>query len=160
MVQQHREDLEQRLAERWCAERGGAIYIDGGISGSERVARARCAIGVVKSHRTLHAEGEGLSVIFRLAAGERSTAFEIKPTRRAAVASWYLRLRDATGRDPSFGLIRVEIARDPTDDLTERADDVSRWLLAETTPLAMPDARWDRLAYGIRDSEEFLRAVT
>lgn len=160
MVQQHREDLEQRLAERWCTERNGPIYIDGGISGSERVARARCAIGVVKSHRTLYADGEGLSVIFRLAQGERSTLFAIEPSRRTAVASWYLRLRTAHGHDPSFGLIRVEIARDPAADLADRADEVSRWLLAEAAPTAMPDSRWDRMAYGIRDSEEFLRAIT
>ena len=160
MVQQHREDLEQRLAERWCTEAQGAIYIDGGISGSERVARARCAIGVVKSHRTLFAAGEGLNVVFRLRPGERTTLFAIEPARRTAVASWYLRLRDATGRDPSFGLIRVEIAREPSEDQSERADEVSRWLLAETTPLALPDSRWDRMAYGIRDSEEYLRAIT
>ena len=160
MVQQHREDLEQRLAERWCIDGAGPVYIDGGISGSERVARARCAIGVVKSHRTFYAEGDELTVIFRLCQGERSTLFEIKPSRRTAVASYYLRLRDATGRDPSFGLVRVEIANDPSTDLQERADEVSRWLLAEATPLAMPDSRWDRMAYGIRDSEEFLRAIT
>jgi hypothetical protein len=160
MVQQHREDLEQRLAERWCVEGEGAIYIDGGISGSERVARARCAIGVVKSHRTLYADGDGLTVIFRLRPGERTTIFAIEPSRRTPVASWYLRLRDATGRDPSFGLVRVEIARDPSEDLSERADEVSRWLLAEMSPLALPDSRWDRMAYGIRDSEEFLRAIT
>ena len=160
MVQQHREDLEQRLAERWCVEGEGAIYIDGGISGSERVARARCAIGVVKSHRTLYAEGDGLTVIFRLRPGERTTIFAIEPSRRTPVASWYLRLRDATGRDPSFGLVRVEIARDPSEDIGTRADEVSRWLLAEMSPLALPDPRWDRMAYGIRDSEEFLRAIT
>jgi hypothetical protein len=38
------------------------------------------------------------------------------------------------------------------------ADRISRWLLAETTPLSLPDARWDRLLYPIRDCEEFLRA--
>jgi len=160
MVQQHREDLEQRLAERWCVDGVGPVYIDGGISGSERVARARCAIGVVKSHRTLYAEGDGLTILFRLRQGQRSTLFAIEPSRRTPVASWYLRLRDATGRDPSFGLVRVEIAHDTPSALGERADEVSRWLLAEATPLALPDSRWDRMAYGIRDSEEFLRAIT
>ena len=122
--------------------------------------RARCAVGVVKSHRTLYAEGDALSVVFRLGEGERTTVFAIEPSRRTPVASWYLRLRDATGRDPTFGLLRVEVALDTADNLTPRADEVSRWLLAETSPIAMPDARWDRLAYGIRDSEEFLRAIT
>ena len=54
----------------------------------------------------------------------------------------------------------VEIARDPNQDSSARADEISRWLLAEGTPLALPDSRWDRMAYGIRDSEEFLKAIT
>jgi hypothetical protein len=40
-----------------------------------------------------------------------------------------------------------------------RADEVSRWILAEATPLALPDSRWDKMVYGVRDCEEFLRAV-
>ena len=42
----------------------------------------------------------------------------------------------------------------------EKADSVSRWILAEAAPLAMPDSRWDKMVYGIRDCEEFLNAVT
>lgn len=160
LVQRHREELEQRLAERWCDHESRPLFVDGGISGSERVARARCVVGVVKSHRTLYSVDEALSVVLRLGPGERTTVFLIEPKKRAPVASWYLRLRDATGRDPTFGLVRVEVAREPTEDLTARADQVSRWLLAEAAPLALPDARWDRMAYGIRDSEEFLKAIT
>ncbi len=40
-----------------------------------------------------------------------------------------------------------------------RADDVSAWLLAERSPLAKPDARWDVMPYAIRDCEVYLRAV-
>jgi len=86
--------------------------------------------------------------------------FLLEPKRRTAVASWYLRLRDPSSRDPMFGLVRVEVARDPSEDISSRADEVSRWLLAEGSPLALPDSRWDRMAYGIRDSEEFLKAIT
>jgi hypothetical protein len=43
--------------------------------------------------------------------------------------------------------------------MTERADEVSRWVLAETAPLSLPDGRWDKMAYGIRDCEEFLKAI-
>jgi hypothetical protein len=43
--------------------------------------------------------------------------------------------------------------------LTERADRLSRWVLGEVSPVALPDGRWDRLAYGIYDCEQFLRAV-
>jgi hypothetical protein len=43
--------------------------------------------------------------------------------------------------------------------IAARANLISRWILAESTPLAMPDGRWDKLVYGIRDCEEFLRAL-
>jgi hypothetical protein len=62
-----------------------------------------------------------------------------------------------------WSLVRVEIAlprRPDVATLGSRADEVSRWILAESTPLALPDARWDTMVYGIRDCEEFLRAVT
>jgi len=163
-VQKDREALEAMLAERWCHLECEPLFIDGGIGGSERVATAACVVGVVKSHRTLYAEGEALASILRLATGERSSVFRIDSARRTPVASWYLRLRDPAGRDPLWGLVRVETrlpdpGRDVGHDVGALANDVSRWVLAEATPLAMPDARWDKMVYGIRDCEQFLRAV-
>jgi hypothetical protein len=162
-VQEDREQAEQRLAEAWCSHEREPLFIDGGISGSEKVAISECTVGVVKSHRTLYAEGDALQTIYRLRRGERSSIFRITSPKRVPVASWYLRLRDAMGHDPMWALVRVEIAlaqhRDSTV-LGQRADEVSRWILAEVSPLALPDARWDKMVYGIRDCEEFLRAVT
>jgi hypothetical protein len=45
-------------------------------------------------------------------------------------------------------------------DLSARADEISRWIIAEGSPLALPDGRWDKMTYGIRDTEEFLRAIS
>ncbi len=160
-VQKDREQLEQRLAERWCSVERGMLFIDGGISGSERVAVSGCTVGVVKGHRTLYAEGEELQRIFELRHGERSSVLRVTSPKRITVASWYLRLRDAVGRDPLWGLVRVEIAQPSPGDrpIGDRADEVSRWVLAETAPLALPDGRWDKMVYGVRDCEEFLRAI-
>ncbi len=160
-VQQDREAVERELAERWCAAAPGELLVDGSISGSDRVATSDRAIGVVKSHRTLYAEGAALRCVLRLAPGERSSVFRVTSPRRTAVASWYLRLRDAAGRDPLWGLVRVEVAEHASPGTTfgRRADAVSSWVLAETLPLAVPDARWDKMVYGIRDCEEFLRAI-
>ena len=163
-VQAHRENLERRLAERWCTVENDRLFIDGGISGSEEVAVSSCTVGVVKSHRTLYAEGPALAVVLGLGHKERSSVFVIneKASRRTKVASWYLRLRDPSGRDPMWGLVRVEIAfpePQETHVIGDRADEVSRWILAEASPLSLPDARWDKMVYGIRDCEEFLRAV-
>jgi hypothetical protein len=162
-VQAHREELEQRLAERWCNVERDPLFIDGGISGSEKVAVSTCTVGVVKSHRTLYAEGEALQAVFALRRNERSSAFRITSPKRTTVASWYLRLRDPRGHDPMWGLVRVEVAQPAPEDMDRigaRADEVSRWILAEASPLALPDARWDKMVYGVRDCEEYLRAIS
>src|SRR5690349_16091195 len=162
-IQEDREAAERELAERWCQLEHEPLFIDGSISGSDRVAAAECTVGVVKSHRTLYAEGAALQTIFALRRGERSSVFKVTSPKRIPVASWYLRLRDPIGYDPMWGLVRVEIAYPPridVDYVSRQADTISLWILAEASPLALPDGRWDKMVYGIRDCEEFLSAVT
>ncbi|HTE44057.1 MAG TPA: hypothetical protein VK636_02345, partial [Gemmatimonadaceae bacterium] len=132
-VQADRERVEHRLAEKWCDAEHEPLFVDGGISGSDRVARTANAVGVVKTHRTLYAEGDSLQVVFGLREGERTSVFRITSPKRTSVASWYLRLRDPSGRDPMWGLVRVEIADsgDTEAEIRRRADEVSGWVLAE-----------------------------
>jgi len=161
-LQRDREDAERDLAKEWCEREDRPLLIDGGISGMESVARSSCAVGVIKSHRTLYAERDALVTTFALKHGERSSVFRVEFERRTPVASWYLRLRDRAGTDPMWGLVRVEVAHpDRVDEraIGARADEVSRWILAEATPVSLPDGRWDKMVYGVRDCEEFLRAV-
>lgn len=157
-VDRQRDALEDELAEAWCTLAGPPMFIDGGISRSPRVASSPNAIGVIKSHFTLYVEGEALKTVVGLAKGERSSVFQVTPKSRTAVMSWYLRLRDPEGHDALWGLVRIEMSK--SDNPTERADEVSRWVLAESSPLALPDGRWDKMSYGIRDVEEFLRAIS
>jgi len=157
-VDQEREALEDELAEAWCARGEAPLFVDGGISRSGRVASSTNVIGVIKSHRTLYVEGEALKTVVGLGKGERSSVFLVSPRSRHAVMSWYLRLRDPAGHDVLWGLVRVEMSQ--CENPSERADEISRWVLAETSPLALPDGRWDKMSYGIRDVEEFLRAIS
>jgi hypothetical protein len=157
-VQQDRERCEMSLAEAWCELGTGTLYVDGGISGSESTARSRNVVGVVKSHRRIYADGDAFQVLVELGPGCRSSIFELRSTSRPPVASWYVRTRSAKGRDALFSLVRVEAAC--SDDVASRADELSRWLIAEGAPLALPDSRWDKVAYGIHDTEEFLRAIS
>ncbi|HTR76751.1 MAG TPA: hypothetical protein VMH39_01515, partial [Gemmatimonadaceae bacterium] len=154
-VQERREALERALAEAWCESEREPLFVDGGVSGLRAASRSALVVGVVKSHRTLYVAPSALDVVTGLPAGERTTAFEIRRDQRGPVASWYLRLRDAAGRDPFFGLVRVEVARGSW--TAERADEVSRWVLAERAPVSLPDRRWSTMAYGIRDCEEYLK---
>jgi hypothetical protein len=157
-VDEQREALEDELAAAWCARGDAPLFIDGGISRNKHVASSTNAIGVIKSHRTLYVEGEALKIVVGLVKGERSSVFLVSPRSRHAVMSWYLRLRDPAGHDVLWGLVRVEMAQ--CKNPTERADEISRWVLAETSPLALPDGRWDKMSYGVRDVEEFLRAIS
>jgi len=157
-VQRRREVAETACAELWCAEGDGPLFVDGGIASAGSAAHSALAIGVVKSHRTLYVDGDALPRVLGLAAGERTTAFTVASPRRAAVASWYLRLRSPAAHDALWGLVRVEVAVDGAS--PERCDLVSRWLLAERSPVSLPDPRWGAMAYGVRLTEEYLRALT
>jgi hypothetical protein len=156
VVRRRRDALETKLAERWCGLAPGPLFVDGSIAGSPRVGTATCVVGVVKSHRVLYVEEAAMQTVFELRRGERSSMLRINP-KWATVATWYLRIRDTAGHDPLWGLVRVEIAASNAS--TEKADEISRWILAEAAPLSLPDARWDTMVYGIRDCEETLRAV-
>ena len=160
-VQRHRSALERELAEEWVRAGEGELFVDGGISESESVACSSLVVGVVKSHQQLYVHGDDLPMLLSLGAGERSSVTRVSPRTRTPVVSWYLRLRDAGDRDPLWGLVRVECADLHTGAraIAARANEVSRWVLAETLPLALPDGRWDKMVYGIRDCEEFLRAI-
>lgn len=161
-VQAHRESLELTLAEVWLGSQAEPLYIDGGISGSSKVAASAIAVGVIKSHRTLYGDTAAVRLILSLAAGERSSVFAVSSPNgwRSTVASWYLRLRESA--DPLWGLVRAEVSMPANVDrpaLSARADQISRWILAEAAPLALPDGRWDTMAYGIRDCEQYLKAI-
>lgn len=158
-VQRERERSEQALALDWTAQRREPLLMDGGIAGREALARSPYVVGAVKSHRTLYVVGDAMDVILNLHEGERTTAIALSSPRRTPVATWYLRLRQPGPRGPFFGLLRVEVALESADVIGARADLVSRWLLAERAPVALPDARWDVMVYGIRECEQYLTAI-
>ena len=163
-VQRDRERVERELAEDWCASQDSPLFIDGGIASSERVAAAACVVGVIKSHRTLYVTGDAMRAVLTLPRGFRSSVIRVEAFHRTAVASWYLRVRDPAGYDPMWGLLRVETTLpspgSAPQEVAARADLVSRWILAEAIPLALPDGRWDKMVYGIRDCEEYLKALS
>jgi hypothetical protein len=162
-VKRDRDRAERQLAEEWCVSQSAPLFIDGSIATSNRVAAAPNAIGVIKSHRTLYVSGAAMRVVQSLPLNHRSSVLRVDAYHRTSVASWYLRVRDCSGRDPMWGLLRVEMAFPEggyaQKDIGDRANLISRWILAELMPLSLPDGRWDKMVYGIRDCEEFLRSM-
>lgn len=157
-----REDLEKALTSDWLRDFDGReewLLVDGSLSGDYDRYEAPNLIGAIKSHQSQYYDRASDRVIpsTELRAGERSGVFIPGGRNRPPVYSWYLRLRPNDGRDLYFGLVRVEAAK--CDRTLEMADEISRWLLAERAPLSMPDARWDRMIYPIRDCELYLKSL-
>ena len=175
-----RERLEQELAERWNTASEGWLWVDGGVSGISALRASPLdairTFGVVKSHATLYGDSTMIANTLRLDEAERSAAFLIRHRVRRPVISWYLRLRTDRGGDPLHGLVRVEIlspdgmfdgkpdgdapvAHNDIARITELADIISTWIIAERLPISLPDSRWDRLTYGVHDCERYLASL-
>jgi hypothetical protein len=149
---------ERALAERWAEDGVAPLCVDGSIAALGVAAHAPRLVGVVKSHRTLLVAPADLPALLALPEGHRTAVMALSGSHhRSAVWTWYLRCRAPRAQDPLFGLVRLEVA--DQGDPTARADAASAWVLAERTPLALPDARWDVMPYGIARCEALLRAV-
>jgi len=155
-VDRARGRLEVAIGHRYREISDGWLIVDGTLSESPQWAADPRMLGICKSHATLPFAGTDLEAYLRLPAGSRSPVFQPAGHEVAPVCSWALRLWPWQGKDLLHGLIRVEAA--PTLETVAHADQLSRWLLAERAPVSTPDPRWDRLLYGIRAVEEYLRA--
>lgn len=157
-VKFHRAAIERRLAKRWAdaAPESGWMLVDGGLAIEPSLLRSGRAVGLVKSHRTQFLDPASMGEVLGMGAGRRSSVFKPVRPEIGEVYSWYLRLRAPANHDIYWGLARVECRA--TREAPRTADDVSRWLLSEITPLALPDPRWHVMLYPIRDCEQFLRA--
>lgn len=153
-----REGIEREVAERWCRQASPDEWLlaNGTITVSAELARSARAVGVIRNHRTRFFDGDEARLLLSLKAQHRTSVFAPQSRSWSPVHSWYLRLREPAGRDVFWGLVRVEVAAG--DQPEQLANLVSGWLLSETTPLAAPSARWDRLLYPLHDCEQYLRA--
>lgn len=154
-----RYEMETRLAKQWMESGEGWLCIDGGVAKlCTRLSSFYPIVGVVKSHRKQYFKTrDAREAILNLKVGERSSVFVARTgQQRDEAYSWYLRLHDDSGSSASFGLVRIEMP--PFEETMRWVDSVSAWLLAETTPLSLPDPRYDRLIYPIRRVELYLKS--
>jgi hypothetical protein len=153
-IDRERGRLERDVGAAFRRRSAAWIVVDGVLTDSDVWARDPHAVGVSKSHATLPFDGPELVTYLELPAGCRSSVFEPATWRITPVRSWGLRLWPWEGEDLFHGLVRIEVADLP--ESIERADPISRWILAERAPLSRPDPRWDRLLYGISAVERHL----
>ena len=160
-VSAERNRLELQTCLAWLRSGDeGNLLVDGNIGQlagfTERPPGS--VVGLVKSHRKQYFTIATASAILGLAEGERSSVFVVRSKRDqiSPTHSWYLRLRTDKYKSTAFGLVRVELP--PSSDSANLADVVSGWILAERSPLSLPDMRFDRLLYPIRAVELLLKS--
>lgn len=157
--------IEQRTIELWDetirpTSANGWLVIDGQMPG-----RYQRAIGLVKAPNRLYLSGEDIETVFRLAQGERTSAFllqdgtedddEVPAISRPNLTMWYQRLWKQSGYDVRQGLVRIEAAADVRQ--SGEFDEIAGWLHAERVPRATTDARWSTLLYPIHLLEKMLK---
>lgn len=145
---------EELLLKLWQANPPDAdswLVVDGALrQPGERT------IGVVKSFNRQYLNGRDAEALFQLPTGHRSPAFIVSDRRHGGgYLVWYLRFWEATGRDPRYGLVRIEIA--DTDAARQHIDALSGWIFAERRPRATADSRWPTLLYPIHFLEKILK---
>lgn len=155
-VDRERARLERDAAAAWRRiSARGLLVVDGSVTLNREWATDQFMVGVVKSHSIMPFAGADAQLYLGLPPGQRTTVFSPASRHVEPVHSFALRLHPFRGIDLFHGLIRVEYAA--RDRVTEHADALARWLLAERAPLA-DDPRRDRLLYGVHDVERWLRA--
>lgn len=147
--------LETDLLASWSAAPAraaddGWILVDGALRSP-----AANAVGLVKSFTRQYLTGEEAACLFGLPAGHRTAAFRAADGWRPEVTMWFLRFRDAAGRDARHSLVRIETAPEIAD--PARIDELSSWLLDERVPRATADARWATLLYPVHYLERILK---
>lgn len=147
--------LEVEIGHRYRSASNAWLLIDGALSESPQWATDGRMLGIAKSHATLPFGG-----------GDPSTTSGFPPAPAPGVRAG--RRPGGPGvllGPPPLALAGEEPAPWPrahrggrhAPTIAHRTQ-LSRWLLAERCPVSAPDPRWDRLLYGIRAVEQYLRA--
>lgn len=132
------------------------LVVDGSLAASVAWLRDPRMVGLSRSHSTMPFEGDDLDAYLRLPAGHRTPVFAPPSRHGVEYRAWALRLWTWEGKDLLYGLVRVEVA--VANGTTERADQISGWLLAERAPIAATEPGWDTLIYPIHGVRQYLRA--
>jgi hypothetical protein len=150
--------LELSLGEQYRGRSAGWLLVDGPLTESPLWAADPHLVGIARTHATLPFDGSDLERFLHLPAGHRTSVYEPETRSVSPVLEWALRLWPWEGKDIFHGLVRVQVA--PENGTAERADLISRRILAERAPLSPAGDGWDRLLYGMHTVQRFLRAST
>ncbi len=154
VVSSVREMCEHSVLQAWDERTDGSegwLIMDGSLTRAD----IGNAVGLIKRHSRFDLTNAEMTDLLRMPVGHRSSAFQRDVSGGLRPISWYLRLHEATGADPLFGLARIEApsqTANPSD-----YDALSHLIFSERTPRATNDDRWPTLLYPIHIAERILK---
>ncbi len=131
-------------------EPGVIIVVDGTLSGIEGASNMHGLVGLVP------ADADVL--------GDESSVLECPFGARSGLdvvghpPAFYMRLRDATGYNPDFGLVRVELGLNPDGGPADEiwASDIASLLLAERFPVDLSINGWDKSIFALLHAGKYI----
>lgn len=154
VVSKVREMCEYTVFQAWDERTDGSegwLIMDGSLTRAD----IGNAVGLIKRHSRFDLTNPEMTDLLRMPGGHRSSAFQRAVSGGLRPITWYVRLHEATGADPLFGLARVEAPSQMTN--TSDYDALSHLIFSERTPRATNDDRWPTLLYPIHIAERILK---
>ncbi len=154
VVSKVREMCEYEALKAWVERTDGSegwLIMDGSLTRAD----IGNAVGLIKRHSRFDLTNDEMTALLRMPVGHRSSAFQRDVSGGLRPITWYLRMHEATGADPLFGLARIEApsqTASPGD-----LDALSTLIFSERTPRATNDDRWPTLLYPIHIAERILK---
>lgn len=147
---QHEMQEEELLLSSGSREEGVLIVIDGSLAGIEGASKIPGAVGLVPAEASIM--------------GSKSEVLDCPFMARSALntknnpASFYMRLRDHSGNNPDFGLIRVELGLKPDGSAPDEewASDVASLLISERFPVDPNIKGWDKKIYALLHTGHYI----
>jgi hypothetical protein len=131
-------------------EPGVIVVVDGSLSGIEGANSTPGLIGLVPADAEILGQA---TKVLECPFGARSGLDQV-----GSPPAFYMRLRNSTGKNPDFGLIRVELGLNPDGAPADEAwaSDVACLLLKERFPIDPTKADWDKSIFTLRQAGHYI----
>jgi len=131
-------------------EPGVIIVVDGSLAEIEGAGSMSGIIGLVPATAGIIGDG---NMVLDCPFGARTALDDVEHP-----PSFYMRLRDATGMNPDFGLVRVEFGLNAEGGAPDEnyASDIANLLLAERFPVDLTDQAWDKTIFALHNAGKYI----
>jgi len=134
-------------------EPGVVVVLDGSLSGVEDAAEMPGVIGIVPADAEIIGDN---SAVLECPFGARSGLDD-----KGNPPAFYMRLRDAKGKNPDYGLVRVELGLNPDGDKPDEiwASDIASLVLKERFPVDPKARNWDKSIFALNQSGKYIQTL-